>query len=146
MLFVLFCVWNKIDSIFMRMKTSKKKKVVCLTFCAFCVFYAFYAFNAHKKHLRGGAAQSRFELLCFLCFLCVWNLLVKKKLKRFKIPLIPSFTILLMRNPLNLPMENYLFTYFYLWSSVKIFPFYENLLNLSFLWERFKSFPFMRIF
>ena len=34
-------------------------------------------------------------LYAFLCFLCVWNLFVKKKIKRFKILLIPSFTILL---------------------------------------------------
>ena len=43
---------NKKDSIFMRIKTSKRKKVVCLMFCTFCAFCAFYAFYAHKKHLR----------------------------------------------------------------------------------------------
>ena len=29
---------NKKDSIFMCIKTSKRKKIACLTFCAFCVF------------------------------------------------------------------------------------------------------------
>ena len=53
---------NKKDSIFMRIKTSKRKKIACLTFCAF------YAFYAHKKHLRGG--KSLVCVLCFLCFLC----------------------------------------------------------------------------
>ena len=37
---------NKKDSIYMRIKTSKRKKVTCLTFYAFC---AFYAFHAHKN-------------------------------------------------------------------------------------------------
>ena len=37
---------------------------------------------------------------CFLCFLCALNLLVKKKkIKRFKSALIPSFTILLTCTP-----------------------------------------------
>ena len=45
-LFVLFCVWNKKDSIFMLIKTSKKKKVVCLAFCAFYAFCAFCPFCA----------------------------------------------------------------------------------------------------
>ena len=90
--YVLFCVWNKKDSIFMRIKTSKRKKIACLTFCAF------YAFYAHKIHLRGG--KSLVCILCFLCFLCVWNLLVKKnktkqKTKRFKVALVPSSTILM---------------------------------------------------
>ena len=38
---------NKRSSIFMLIKTSKRKKVACLAFCAF------YAFYAYKKHLRG---------------------------------------------------------------------------------------------
>ena len=44
---------NKKDSIFMHIKTSKKKKVACLTFSTFYAFCSFYAFYAHKKHLRG---------------------------------------------------------------------------------------------
>ena len=36
----------------MRIKTSKKKKIVCLTFCAFCAFYAFYAFYAFRAFVR----------------------------------------------------------------------------------------------
>ena len=127
MLFVLF-VCNKKDSIFMCMKISKRKKIACLTFCAF------YAFFVYKQHLRGG--KSLVCILCFLfflCFLCVGNLLAKERMERFKSALIPSFTILLTCTPLNLPMENYFITYFYLWSSVRIFPFYENLLNLSLL-------------
>ena len=39
---------NKNDTIFMCIKTSKRKKIACLAICAF------YAFYAHKKHLRGG--------------------------------------------------------------------------------------------
>ena len=35
----------------MRIKTSKKKKVACLKFCAFYAFYALYAFYTHKKYL-----------------------------------------------------------------------------------------------
>ena len=62
---------SKKDSISMRIKTSKRKKIACLTFCAFCSFYAFYAFYAHKKRLTGG--KSLVSVLCllrFLCFLC----------------------------------------------------------------------------
>ena len=93
---------NKKDTIFMHIKTSKRKKIACLTFFAFCAFYAFYAFYPHKKHLRGG--KSLVYVLCFLCFLCVWNPLVKKKIiKRFKTALIPSFTILLP-NALAVPV------------------------------------------
>ena len=73
----------------MRIKTSKRKKVAYLTFCAFlcflrylCLFVPFCAF------------------LCFLCFLCFF-MCVKfsrkknKIIKRFKIALIASFTLLL---------------------------------------------------
>ena len=86
-----------------------------------------------------------FACMCFVLFVRVKSS-CKKKIKRFKTALIPSFTILLTGTPLNLSMENYFINYSYLWSSVKIFPFYENLLNLSLLWESFESFPFMRIF
>ena len=37
---------NKKDSIFMRIKTSKRKKVACWTSCAFYTFGAFCAFCA----------------------------------------------------------------------------------------------------
>ena len=58
--------------------------------------------------------------MCVLCFFVLFVLFVffvlfvsvksscKKKIKRFKIPLRPSFTILLTCTPLNLPMESYL--------------------------------------
>ena len=63
----------------------------------------------HKKHQRGGKLLVlRFVLfvlfrlfmlftffVLFVLFVCV-NLLVKKKIKRIKIDLIPSFTILLI--------------------------------------------------
>ena len=51
---------NKKDTIFMRIKTFKRKKITCLAFCAFCAFYALYA---HKKHLRRGKS-----LVCILRF------------------------------------------------------------------------------
>ena len=60
---------NKKDSIFMCIKSSKRKKVACLTFCA---FYAFCAF-------------------CALC-VCMKSS-CKKIIKRFKIAPITSFTI-----------------------------------------------------
>ena len=77
----------------MRIKTSKRKKIACLPFCAF------YAFYAHKKHLKGENS-----LVCVLCFFVLFMLFMlfvrvksscKKKIKRFKIALIPSSTILL---------------------------------------------------
>ena len=107
-----------------------------------------------------------FVFVCFYAFcafLCVWNLLVKKK-ERFKVVLIPLFTILLMCTPLNLPTASYLYSLIFIYGHLSesfpflrifwIFPFYENLLNLSLLWESlsliddhlWKSFPFMRIF
>ena len=95
----------------------------------------------------------------------------------------PSFTLLMTCTPLNLPMASYLYALIflmiirkglfflwesflfmrissYLWSSVGVFSFYENLFlfmiiceNLFCLWESlliydhlWKSFPFMRIF
>ena len=67
--FYAFCAFlclKQKNSIFVCIKTSKRKKIACLTFCTFCAFYAFYA---HKKHLRGG---SRLFLFCAFCaFLCV---------------------------------------------------------------------------
>ena len=68
--FCTFYEWNKKDSIFICIRTSKRKKIAYLTCCAFCTFYAFYVY---KKHLRG-----RKLLVCILCFWCEWNLLVKK--------------------------------------------------------------------
>ena len=69
--FCVFFVWNKRDSIFMHIKTSKKKKIACLMFYAFCAFYTFCAFYAHKKHLRGGKS-----LVCVLCFFVLFMLFV----------------------------------------------------------------------
>ena len=73
--FCALCVKQKKDSIFMCIKTSKRKKIACLTFCAF------YAFYAHKKDLRGGKLLvcvlwflwllCFLHCLCILCFLCV---------------------------------------------------------------------------
>ena len=52
-----------------------------MLFTLFMLVFAFYAF---------------FCFLCFLCFLCVWNLLVKKKKKKwFRIALVISLTLLL---------------------------------------------------
>ena len=100
--------------------------------CVLC----FLCFLWYKKHLRGG--KSLACVLCFLCFyafcaFCACEIFLQKKIKRFKIVLILSFTILLTCTPLTLPIENYFITYFYLWSSVRMFPFNENLLNLSLL-------------
>ena len=68
----------------------------------------------------------RIEMLSFLfLFACMRFVLFvrmksscKRKIKRFKITLIPSFTILLTCTPLNLPMKNlFVRTYFCLWES-----------------------------
>ena len=58
-----------------------------LAFCAFCAFYVFYAFYALCVCVW----------VCVCLWLCLLNPIVKKKkkMKRFKIVLIPSFTILL---------------------------------------------------
>ena len=138
--------------------------------------------KAQKKHknankwindffpLRRSLSALKRCLFCFCSLICVfmlfvvWNLLVKKK-KRFKIALIPSFTLLLTCTTLNLPIESYLYALIFIYDHLSesfpfmrifwIFPFYENLLNLSLLWEPFKfliydhlwkSFPFMRTF
>ena len=75
----LFCVCkNKKDSIFMRIKTSKRKKIACLTFCAFCDFYAFWAFcalYAHKKHLSESClfAFCTFCTFFFVCEIFSWK-------------------------------------------------------------------------
>ena len=60
-------------------------------------------FYAHKKHLRG--RKSLVHLFASLCFLCFFVLFVlfglaksfRKKIKRFKIALITSFTLLLKK-------------------------------------------------
>ena len=68
----------------------------------------------------------RIEILSFLfLFACMRFVLFvrmksscKRKIKRFKITLIPSFTILLTCNPLNVPIKNlFVRTYFCLWES-----------------------------
>ena len=63
--FCAFCVCKmKKDSVFMRLKTPKMKKIDCLTFCTLYVCCAFYAFYADLR-------ESRLFLFCtFLCFLC----------------------------------------------------------------------------
>ena len=95
-----------------------------MVFCAFCAFYAFYM---HKKHLTGGKS-----LVCALCFfglfvlfmlfMCVKSSCNKKIIiiiiKRFKIALIVSFTLLLTCIPLDPPIENlFVHIHFYLWES-----------------------------
>ena len=78
-----------------------------------------------------------------------------------------SFTILLTCTPLNLPMASYLYAPIfiydhlwepllfmrifwissYLWSSVRIFPFYENLFESLLIYDHlWESLLFMRIF
>ena len=54
-------------------KTSKRKKVACLTFCAFYVFGAFYTFYARIKRRSETRLFDVLYFLCFLCFLCVWK-------------------------------------------------------------------------
>ena len=56
----------------MRIKTSKKKKIACLTFCAFMYFLCFLCFICAKKNIWVKVACLRFVLLC------VWNLFVNK--------------------------------------------------------------------
>ena len=58
----------------------------------------------------------------------------KKKMGWLEIVLIASFTILLACTPINLLIEClFVRTYLYLWSSVRISSFYENLSYLYFL-------------
>ena len=49
-------------------KTSKRKKVACLTFCAFYVFCAFYAFCTGIKRL----SESRLFMFCTFCIFCAF--------------------------------------------------------------------------
>ena len=96
-------------------KTSKKKKVACLMFCAFhafcafyafytrikcmsksrlftfCVFCAFYAFCAYKKHL----SESCLFTFCVFCAFCACEIF---SLKKNKTALIPSIILLLKLN------------------------------------------------
>ena len=60
---------HKKDSIFMRIKTSNKKKVACLMFCAFCDFCAFYALYMHKKRL----SESHLFAFCAFCSFCAYK-------------------------------------------------------------------------
>ena len=70
-------------------------------FCAFCVvfihLYAFYAICVCVK-------PSCKKILIII--------------KRFKIALIPSFTILLTCTPLNLPMESYLYALIFIYDHL----------------------------
>ena len=68
--------------------------------------------------------------------------LFAKKLDWLEIFLTASFTILLTCTPINHAIDNlFVRTYFYLWSSVRISSFYENLfysllsVRISFYWE-----------
>ena len=103
------------------------------------------AFYAHKN--------AAFLFLFGLYALCVFVLFVlvkfscKKKSRSLKLPLITSFTILLRFTLFRACKKLFVRTYFYLWSSVKIFLFYKNFFK-SFLiddhpWE---CFSFMKIF
>ena len=103
MCFLCFFVCNtKKGSIFMRIKTSQRKKIACLTFSTFCAFYAFYGFYERKKRL----SESRLftfcafcAFLCFLCFLCFFVLFVRVKSfrkKKKQTALIPSFILLFL--------------------------------------------------
>ena len=42
---------NKKDSIFIRIKTSKRKKIVCLTFCAFLYLLMFFMIFMRIKNI-----------------------------------------------------------------------------------------------
>ena len=115
------------------------------------LFFFTKRFWVNKKHQS--AKQTTFTLLevlcaknCCLCYfllacfcflvgfglICVFvrskSFCKKKKKKNWlEIILIASFTILLTCTPLNLPIENlFVLTYFYLWSSVRIFFICEN--------------------
>ena len=88
-----------------------------------------------------------YSLVCVLCFLRVWNLLVKKIIKRFKVAMITSFILLLACTPLNLLIESYLyaliFIYDHLRESLLFMRIFEFLLVYDHLWE---SLLFMRTF
>ena len=47
------CVKTKKTGFLCSKKTSKKKKIAYLTFCAIYAFYVFYAFYLLKKRLSG---------------------------------------------------------------------------------------------
>ena len=95
-------------------------------------------------------------LFLFACMRFVLFVLVKsfckKKIERFKIVLIPSFTILLTCSPLNLPMKSYLYALIFIYDHHPwgVFSIYGNLFCL---WESLLiydhhlwwSFLFMRI-
>ena len=92
----------------------------------------------------------RFVLfVLFVLFVCVKSSCRKKK-KRFKIALIPSFTMLLTCTPLNLPMKSYLYTLIFIYDHLsecfplmRIFSVYENLFLIMILC---KNLFFMRTF
>ena len=99
------------------------------------------SFSARKKVAFVVLCSFSFVLLVGFGSICVFmrsRFFCKKKKKKKVIFLITLFTTLLMCTPINPPIENLLVrTYFYLWSSVRIFSFYEDL---------FKSFLTVRIF
>ena len=95
----------------------------------------------HKNHKDTNLFVWRFVLLVRVKFFC-------KKIKRFKIALIPSFTILLTCTLLDSPIENlFVRIHFYLSSSVRISSIYENLFESLLIYDHlWESFLFMRIF
>ena len=114
-----------------RTKSNKMQNKQFLPFCAhekllpllFSVCFFFLFFSWFRLDLR----------------FCALKIYSKKKKNRLRIVLIASFTILRACTPTNPPIENlFVHTYFYLWSSVRISPFYKNLFE-SFLSVRISS-------
>ena len=66
------------DSIFIRIKISKRKRTCCLTFCAFCTFRAFYALYAHQKHLSESPLFAFFAF-CAFCTFCACEIFLFRK-------------------------------------------------------------------
>ena len=95
-------------------------------FYAFCAFHTFCAFYApKKKYKKKKVACMRFVL--FMLFVCV-KFSRKKKTKRFKITLIPSFTILLTQISKQSSFQQELmieefpqFLSFSIWTSLHVF-------------------------
>ena len=108
---------------FMPIKSIKSIKSTKSTKRQTSDFLPLRCFYAHKN-----AVFFVFVRLYAFCAFCACEIFLQKKIKRFKIALIPSFTVLLMSTPLNLPMESYLYTLIFI---------YDHLL---------KSLLFMRIF
>ena len=101
----------------MRIKTSERRKVACLRFLLFVLFVLFVCLKSSCK----------------------------KKIRGLKCPdnLIYITTDVYPSTCRKLFVR----TYFYLWSSVRIFPFYENLFEFLLIYDHlWESLLFMRIF